>query len=722
MKAVRYLLIAIVAIVMLAVLAVAIAMAVIDPNDYKPQIEQAVERQTRLDLQLEGDIGWSLLPLGLELNDVNATLEGQRFVALRQLVAQVDLWSLITLSPRVHTFVLDGLEANLEVNAQGEGNWTRIMKPESGAPAAATETTAGTDTPVEETGERRPLDFNVENVEIRDARVHYRDPAAGQSVTLDGFSLTASDITLGSEFPLAIQFQVSTTNPDLTVEGHIDARLAVNEALNDFTASQLQATFDLTGEPFAGKTVRAELSGATQVNLAAETARLSNLKASLADLTLTTDLNIQGFGDNAALNGSLAIQEFSLKNLLSALGQAPIDTRDNDVLNALALSTDIGGAAGKVALNNLTLRLDDTRFQGGGRYTLADGALVFRLQGDRLDADRYLPPEPTATDDTPNTEATATARSAPEDAELLPLETLRSLRLDIDFGLSQLVVSHLTIDDLKASLLARNGVLKLDEFGGKLYQGGFTANATLDARSDTPSWNLASSVTDVQALPLLQDLADMDLLAGGANLELKLNSRGNRLSTLRENADGQVRFNLAQGEFRRMNLTHMACQGIALVNQESLTTTDWGSTTPFNDMNGTLVIKGNTLNNTQLVASLAGMKLEGQGTVDLARSHLDYEAGLRIVGEVHRDPACRVTEYVENVVIPVECRGNFTEDPAGLCSFDGSRFRDTLKTIAANAAKAKAKKELEKARSKAEDKVKEKLEDTLGDKLKGLFQ
>ena len=119
---------------------------------------------------------------------------------------------------------------------------------------------------------------------------------------------------------------------------------------------------------------------------------------------------------------------------------------------------------------------------------------------------------------------------------------MRSLRLDIDFGLSQLVVSHLTIDDLKASLLARNGVLKLDEFGGKLYQGGFTANATLDARSDTPSWNLASSVTDVQALPLLQDLADMDLLAGGANLELKLNSRGNRLSTLRENADGQVRW------------------------------------------------------------------------------------------------------------------------------------------------------------------------------------
>lgn len=73
-------------------------------------------------------------------------------------------------------------------------------------------------------------------------------------------------------------------------------------------------------------------------------------------------------------------------------------------------------------------------------------------------------------------------------------------------------------------------------------------------------------------------------------------------------------------------------------------------------MRGTLDINGNTLNNTDLVAALAGMRLEGNGTVDMAQSQLDYEVGLRIVGEIHRDEACRVTEYVENAVIPVECR------------------------------------------------------------------
>ncbi|HEV8078414.1 MAG TPA: AsmA family protein, partial [Marinobacter sp.] len=122
-------------------------------------------------------------------------------------------------------------------------------------------------------------------------------------------------------------------------------------------------------------------------------------------------------------------------------------------------------------------------------------------------------------------------------------------------------------------------------------------------------------------------------------------------------------------------------------------------------------------------------QLEGQGSVNMQQNLLDYELGLRIVGEIHRDPACRVTDIVRNVVIPLECRGNLSDDPAGLCSFDGSRFRDSLQDIAKNAAKAKAEQEIDRAKTKAEDKVKEKLEEKLGegagdkvkDALKGFF-
>ncbi|MBU2953535.1 AsmA family protein [Marinobacter sp. F3R08] len=724
MKALRYAFIGLVALIILAVAAVAIAMAVINPNDYKPQIEQAVEDATNLDLLLEGDISWSFIPLGLELNSVEATLEGNRFIALEQLVAQIDFWSLIAMSPKVDTFVLDGLDARLEVDEQGNGNWTRIM-PEK-PPGAATEETAGAqDEPAQEdegaSGEA--LNFNVENVQISNAQVHYSDKTTGQSVTLDNFTVNASNITLGSEFPLEIGFRVATTQPTFEVDGSISAQLAANQALNDFAVSGLTAVFDMTGEPFGGKEVTAELAGSARANLENETANLSDFTASLANLNLSTDLTVSGFGDKPTLSGEVSIAEFSLKELLDNLGQPAMETSDPDVLEAIAFSTGIGGPAGKVELTDLTIKLDDTTFNGSGSYNLADTGIVFKLQGDELNADRYLPPQSDGDTEQQTEEAPApqeTAASGPE-GDLLPLETIRSLLLDIDLGLGQLIVSNLTINEIKASTTAKDGLLKVDEFSGQLYEGSFGANVTLDARSDNPKWSVGSDVTNVQTLPLLTDLAEVDMLIGGANLKINATSSGNRISALRSNADGQISFNLAEGEFRQMNLTHMACQGIALVNQDELTTTDWGTSTPFNDMHGTLDINGNTLNNTDLVAALAGMRLEGNGTVDMAQSQIDYEVGLRVVGEIHRDNACRVTEYVENAVIPVECRGNFAENPGGLCSFDGSRFRDTLKTIAANAAKAKAQEEVNKAKDKAEEKIKEKLGDELGDKLKGLL-
>jgi len=740
MKVIRYAIYAVIALLLLAVAAVAIAVAVINPNDYKPQIEAAVEKQTNLDLMLEGDIGWSFIPLGLELNEVEANLDGERFVALEQLIAQIDFWSLIAMSPQVNTFLLSGLDAHLEVNEQGEGNWTRIMREQTATAEAGT--AAAEQQPAQETAEPEPksasgeaLNFNVENVEISNASVHYNDLSTGQSVTLEDFTVTASDITLGSEFPLDIRFRVETSQPQFAVDGSIKARIQANQELNEFAVSGLNAVFDMSGEPFGGESVTAELAGSLAANLENETASLSDFSASLANLSLNTNLNVKGFGDKPALEGRIEISEFSLKELLNNLGQPAIETTDPEVLKAIALSTNLGGEPGVVALSDLVITLDDTRFNGGGSYNLATGGLVFDLEGDQLNADRYLPPsaegdsQGAGNGETQTDSNTQTAGASQPETDLLPLDTLRTLLLDIDFGLGELIVSNLTINDIVASTTAKDGLLQVDEFSGKLYYGSFGANATIDARTDNPKWRVRSDVTNVQTLPLLTDLAEVDMLSGGANLKVAVDTTGNRISALRENANGEISFNLAEGEFRQMNLTRMACQGIALANQESLTTTDWGTTTPFNDMRGTLKIDGNTLNNTDLVAALAGMRLEGNGTVDLEQTDLDYELGLRIVGEIHRDEACRVTEYVENVVIPVECRGNFAEDPAGLCSFDGSRFRDTLKDIAANAAKAKAREEVDRAKEKAEEKVQEKLKEKLGedaggkvkDALKGLF-
>ncbi|MBS3804258.1 MAG: AsmA family protein [Oleiphilaceae bacterium] len=705
MKAVRYIVLAIVGLIGLALVAIAVAFFVIDPNTYKPQIEQVVEDRTNLKLDLAGDISWSLIPLGLELNDVDATLDDEPFLKLQQMVAKVDFWSLIAMAPQVNTFALDGLDARLRVAEDGTGNWTRIMPEGEVAeqPPAEAEPPAA-----EEEAAQEPLNFNVEQISISDAQVHYDDLSTGQSLVLENFTLNTRNIALDQSFPLELGFRLATGQPELTVVADISASLSANQALDAFAITGLDSAFDLSGEPFGDNTVKAGMTGNINANTTDETATIDNLKATFSNLELNTNLNVDGFGDQPKLSGDLKIDEFSLKKLLSNMGQPAVETDDPDVLTALAFATDIGGPAGKVELNNLNLRIDDSRFEGQASYALANGAIGLDLQGDRFNADRYLPPESEET-------APADTQEAGPEGDLLPLETLRELALNINLGLGELIVSNLTIADIKNRLTADKGLIKINEFSGKLYEGDFNANATLDARSDNPEWTIANKVQNVQTLPLLTDLAETELLAGGANMNMDLNTQGNRISALRGNAKGEINFNLAEGQFTQMNLTRMACQGIAMANGESLTTDDWGTGTPFNDMKGTMKVDGNLLNNTELVAALSGMRLNGDGTVDLATSMLDYEIGLRIVGEIHRDEACRVSEYVEDVVIPVECRGNFTEDPAGLCSFDGSRFRDTLKDIAAQAARKKVDEETEKAKEKVEEKAREEIEKRLGD-------
>lgn len=729
MKAVRYVLLTIVGLIVLAVVAVSVAIFVIDPNTYKPQIERVVEQKTNLNLDLAGDIGWSIFPLGLELNEVEATLDDERFVALRKLVARVDFWSLVSMSPRVHTFVLDGLDARLTVAEDGTGNWTRIL-PEGETPTADE---AASEAAEEQTGEDgQPasdvLAFAVEEIRITDASVQYEDQATGQSVVLQDFRLLASQIALGSEFPMEVGFLVNNSQPDVDVNGDISMRLTASEALNQFSVSGLDAKFGLSGAPFGDRTLQARITGSAAANTENETASLDEIRATLANLEITTNLDVEGFGAQPKVSGDLNVSEFSLRELIQTLGMEEIETTDSEVLNRLSLSTNLSGPAGVAELSDLKMILDDTTFTGGARYNIETGALSLQLDGDALNADRYLPPPAEEGEGGQTSSGNGTAPAGSE-SDLLPLETLRGLDLDIDLGLGELIISNLTITDINTSIDATGGELSLSDFSGKLYDGAFQSNIDIDARSDDPAWRLRAQVSDVETQPLLQDLAEMDMLAGAANINIDASTRGNRISILRESADGEVTFNLAEGEFTRMNLTRMACRGIALVNQEELTATDWDETTPFNDMEGTLAINGNTLDNTDLVAALAGMRLEGEGTVNMAASEIDYEAGLRIVGEIHRDEACRVTEYVEDVVIPVECRGNFTEDPAGLCSFDGSRFRDTLKDIAANAAREKVREETGRAREKAEEKAREEIDkrlegeggDKVKDALRGLF-
>ncbi|WOD06117.1 hypothetical protein [Marinomonas sp. GJ51-6] len=103
------------------------------------------------------------------------------------------------------------------------------------------------------------------------------------------------------------------------------------------------------------------------------------------------------------------------------------------------------------------------------------------------------------------------------------------------------------------------------------------------------------------------------------------------------------------------------------------------------------------------------------------------------------DDACQVNEKVAELTFPIICRGQFSDDPAGLCRPDLKGFGDLFLDLASAELKLKAEEEkakleaeleakvaAEKARLKAELEAKkeaeeEALKEKLKNKLKDLF-
>ena len=104
-----------------------------DPNDYKDEIRQLARDKAHLELNLKGDIGWSLFPwLGLELHDTSvATLQApdQPFADAQLLAMSVRVLPLLRKEVQMSDIRVEGLTLTLNKDKNGVGNWESTASP-----------------------------------------------------------------------------------------------------------------------------------------------------------------------------------------------------------------------------------------------------------------------------------------------------------------------------------------------------------------------------------------------------------------------------------------------------------------------------------------------------------------------------------------------------------------------------------------------------------------
>ena len=319
----------------------------LDPNDFRPQLEARASSVIGRPVRLIGALRWQLgtrIYLASEGGEIaNAPGFGAqpllRWSGLRLSVAARPLFDQRVLIDRVD---MDGLQVNLQRNAQGAINWDLQLAGEADGAASAAVT------------------LRIDVVVLRNASVRYQDAASGADWRITELAL---HVMLPQDMAAAaLQFR------DLNLAGRVSG-LSIASG----------------GAPFA---LRAD-----SLRFAAQQLQVPTFAMHWGDARLEGGVTAQ-LGAAPVAKGALVLSAPSLRALLNSVRVTPPPMSDPTTLGALGVSASYQYAAEAISLTDLSVQLDDTSLTGTLSLPRLDPlTLRFDLLGDHVDLDRYREPD-----------------------------------------------------------------------------------------------------------------------------------------------------------------------------------------------------------------------------------------------------------------------------------------------------------------------------------------
>ncbi|MGI9329430.1 MAG: AsmA family protein [Gammaproteobacteria bacterium] len=680
--------------IVLALGAIIFVLLFVDPNDYRDEIEAAVTDQTGRELAINGDLSLALLPCcGIELGETSlsnpAGFPETGFARVDSVRLGLQLLPLLTDRRVVIGQVsLQGLDVALLRRADGSDNWTF----ESGD-TASTEP-AISDDPASETP---PPQLTVESIDIADARLSFRDQGDGSDYLLADLNLSTGAISPGQLFDVELSGRFEDGQLGLVALTALNSQAQLDTAGQVLSLQNTQAEIELSGAPAQGDQAAIELA-LTEVihDLNTGIGQLQGLSAQLAlagpsvpgpGLDLGLELEAASFNTNSAtadlepftadvqlgattlaiagsgaitqagpsLAGTFKLPAMSPRELVAQLGESALETTDPAVLSNLQGSGRWGFEPDAVNLAELVLSLDDTRIEGELSVTkLAAPRVRVQLAMDQLDVDRYLAPAG---------EEQAANRSGP--ATQLPREELRDLYADGSLSIGKLRVAGIRLEQVQATLRARDGVLSLAPLTAQLYGGRYDGSIRLDGSGQQTRVALKQSLDAVQVGQLLNDLADVEQLQGLVVAKVDLTGSGLTDADLRESLAGTISFELADGVYQGMDVWHEIRKARARIKGDPAPERTGPAQTPITALNFGGQVADGVLRSDRLVAQIPFLRVTGNGELGLAEETLDYRFKARVL-QTPEFPDGERLKDLEGLTIPLDLRGTVAEPKIGV--------------------------------------------------------
>lgn len=237
---------------------------IFDPNDFKPEIVNAVKKQTGRDLIITKDLTWTFFPsIGIELGDISLSnpkgFDNDSMLKVKKIVAEVELIPLFSKQVEIAQLNLDGLLVNLETRKDGRTSFDGLQSSSTeNKPAQVDDATAST-------GTLSGLDIG--GISITNTQIRVSDKQAGteQVFTLDNLSL--GKFSLGKF--ASLEYRFSAEMPDMTLLSQGKGSIRVAQDMAQLQVKDFKITNAIAGEAIPNK--KLDITLLTQLEVLLET-------------------------------------------------------------------------------------------------------------------------------------------------------------------------------------------------------------------------------------------------------------------------------------------------------------------------------------------------------------------------------------------------------------------------------------------------------------------
>jgi AsmA protein len=714
-KILKYSLLAIGVVVLLAVAVAAFVAATFDPNTYKPQIIKAVKESKQRDLKLEGAIKLTFFPsIGASIGRASLSefKSEQEFAAIESAHVSLKLWPLLSKQVVVDKVAVSGMTVHLVKHKDGTLNISDLTSPApAGAPGEAKPAAAG----------GPPVKFDIASVALDGTTLSYRDEATGAAYSVKDLTLKTGRIANGvpTSISLGVHIQANQPKADIAAQLKTDLTFDLDKNLYQLANLDLDAKGAAVGienlvvkaSGDANANLGAQEFGAKRFSLTASGTQGSNkfdVKFDAPSLSLTKDkvagdlvlaANLaqpeQSFKVKLAtpVSGNVEAQQFNLSNLTLAINATGDKLPNKSVSSEMKGNVKLDIKKQDVALNLAGGLLQSQVKADVAVKNFAAPAIRFNVDVDQFDADIYLPKKTEGG-------APATGKQAAAPEQPFDLSGLQKLDLDGSLKVGSLKAANVKTTQLRVDVKAHKGVVNVNPLSANLYQGTLNSNVTVNAAQATPSFAVNAALNGVNIRPLAKDAANLDMLEGRGNVTMNLNTQGNLVSTLKKRLNGTLALNLADGAIKGINLQKLVQSVQSLGKGASIQTmgVNKDEKTPFSEFKATFKVVNGVAHNDDLSVKAPLLRLAGNGNIDIGNDSMDYTAKATVAK----------TEGGGSATLPVHLSGPFTD----------LKYTVDFGAMLGDIAKQKVKEQTEKVKEEA----KQKLQEQLKEGLKGLFK